>query len=220
MVATASVETQRSAAVKPAVSFLDPRLPDAFWAQCSPCAVSGCWLWLGKCDRRGTPFFWFDSRRYSSRRLAYTALVGSVLSGNVISTCQTDGCCNPAHARLKMSAAERAEHDKQYMRSWYRRKPLRYKAYGVSKKYGITLDHVAEMRQRQGGGCAICSVRLSDEHNKADTLHIDHDHDSGSIRGLLCSCCNTGLGHFSDRPDLLSRAISYLCRHNVEAEGE
>jgi len=41
-------------------------------------------------------------------------------------------------------------------------------------------------------------------------LHVDHDHITGALRGLLCSACNTGLGFFRDHPELLKRAIEYL----------
>ncbi len=44
------------------------------------------------------------------------------------------------------------------------------------------------------------------------TPHIDHDHSTGKVRGLLCSCCNTGIGMFKDNPDVLDRAAFYLVR--------
>lgn len=55
--------------------------------------------------------------------------------------------------------------------------------------------------------CMICSGI-----NKGKELHIDHDHISGSVRGLLCTKCNTGLGLFNDNEELLRRAIEYLRR--------
>ena len=60
--------------------------------------------------------------------------------------------------------------------------------------------------QRQYGLCAICS------NPAQQTLHMDHDHETGVLRGLLCSTCNTGLGMFKDDVDLLHRAALYLNR--------
>jgi hypothetical protein len=58
------------------------------------------------------------------------------------------------------------------------------------------------MHEAAGGVCQICG---DDER-----LGVDHCHASGRLRGLLCSRCNTGLGMFRDRPELLAEAIEYL----------
>lgn len=57
------------------------------------------------------------------------------------------------------------------------------------------------------GDCHICSDPL--ERDGKNT-HVDHCHDSGRIRGLLCQRCNQGLGHFRDNPSLLEAAVKYL----------
>ncbi|MCW2679741.1 MAG: phage endonuclease [Frankiales bacterium] len=56
----------------------------------------------------------------------------------------------------------------------------------------------------QGGVCALCRERAPQ--------HVDHDHMTGQVRGVLCSCCNQGLGNFRDRADVLRTAIDYLER--------
>lgn len=71
------------------------------------------------------------------------------------------------------------------------------------KKYGITVQQYKEMFQRQGGGCKICG-------QPASRLHVDHDHTTEAVRGLLCSNCNRGLGCFLDDPQLLEKASWYL----------
>lgn len=53
--------------------------------------------------------------------------------------------------------------------------------------------------------CAICG--------STSELHIDHSHESGSIRELLCMQCNTGLGNFKENPEILQKAIDYLTKH-------
>ena len=74
------------------------------------------------------------------------------------------------------------------------------------KLYGITLEQYAGMVEAQEGGCAICGVRDSDDV----ALGVDHDHKTKAIRGVLCSGCNAGLGHFRDNVERLERAIAYL----------
>lgn len=71
--------------------------------------------------------------------------------------------------------------------------------------YGITLAEFDDLWIEQGGMCAICK---QPDHN--DKLHVDHNHLTGKIRGLLCHHCNSGLGLFRDSPNILNGAIEYL----------
>jgi len=68
------------------------------------------------------------------------------------------------------------------------------------------------MECAQGGVCAICGG-INDND---DALSVDHDHETGRIRGLLCSKCNKGLGSFNDDPELLRKAIAYLEREHID----
>lgn len=70
--------------------------------------------------------------------------------------------------------------------------------------YGVTPENYSRLLVLQNGRCAIC-------RNKAK-LYIDHCHSTGKIRGLLCSMCNLGLGHFKDSPDIMNTAIEYLVK--------
>lgn len=71
-------------------------------------------------------------------------------------------------------------------------------------KYDLTIEEFDAMREAQGFACAICR-ELFDR-----TPHVDHDHETGAVRGLLCSSCNTGLGHFKDDPVRIAAAAVYL----------
>ena len=74
------------------------------------------------------------------------------------------------------------------------------------RTFGISVDDFDAMLEAQGGRCAICRTRPEREAS----LHVDHCHDSGRIRGILCLNCNQGVGTFGDDPALLERAASYL----------
>lgn len=70
--------------------------------------------------------------------------------------------------------------------------------------YGITLDDYNKLFEKQGGQCAICSK------TQERTLHVDHCHSSGRVRGLLCQKCNMAIGLLHDSVDLLKKAVKYL----------
>lgn len=74
--------------------------------------------------------------------------------------------------------------------------------YHLKHRYGLTAAQVDEMIDQQGGVCALCRQRTP--------THVDHDHGSGAVRGVLCSGCNQGLGNFRDDTAALRRAITYL----------
>lgn len=71
--------------------------------------------------------------------------------------------------------------------------------------FGITLDQYNELLQKQDGCCALCGNPPTTRR-----LAVDHDHQTGRIRGLLCGWCNRALGLFRDDPALLTKAIGYL----------
>lgn len=81
-------------------------------------------------------------------------------------------------------------------------------------KFNISLDDYNKMASFQGGLCAICAEPEKAKHWKIKTkpkaLAVDHCHETGAIRGLLCHYCNAGLGHFRDDVLLMGRALEYL----------
>lgn len=68
--------------------------------------------------------------------------------------------------------------------------------------YGLTEKEWAELLCKQGGKCPICEKSAPD--------HVDHDHKTGKIRGLLCGQCNVALGMLKDSPRAALRAAKYL----------
>lgn len=74
----------------------------------------------------------------------------------------------------------------------------------LTKQYGISESEVTELIVQQNGQCEICKEDISAKR------HIDHNHASGEIRGLLCSSCNRALGYFKDSPLIVKNAYQYL----------
>jgi Recombination endonuclease VII. len=73
-------------------------------------------------------------------------------------------------------------------------------------KYKVSLEWLEAMLAAQGGACAICKSRFTDDNRAC----VDHDHLTGKIRGFLCRRCNSAIGFFKDSSDLLRLAKSYI----------
>lgn len=78
----------------------------------------------------------------------------------------------------------------------------------LRRTFGISLADYVLMLAAQGGVCAIC--KRPETRKRRAYLAVDHDHETGRVRGLLCSACNAGMGHFDDSPRLLVAAAQYL----------
>lgn len=78
-------------------------------------------------------------------------------------------------------------------------------------RFGITLAEAEQMLADQDGRCTICREPIKDA--RGYNPHVDHDHVTGKVRGILCFHCNAGLGQFHDDCALLQAAIEYLRGH-------
>lgn len=76
-------------------------------------------------------------------------------------------------------------------------------------RYGIEAADYEAMLDAQDGGCAICGATTP---GGVGTFHVDHCHDTGAVRGLLCSACNIGIGNLGDSAERLLIAADYLTR--------
>jgi len=85
-----------------------------------------------------------------------------------------------------------------------RKRALRDQYY--RRTFGVSADEFDALLEAQGGGCAICGTRPE----RAASLHLDHCHETGAIRGILCLSCNQALGKFREDPALLEKAARYL----------
>jgi len=104
------------------------------------------------------------------------------------------GCpaCHERHSILQRKFSS-ANGNRGFRKGHYRR------------TYGITEEIVAWHMEAQGSACAICARPF-----EGRSPHVDHDHQTGQFRGLLCGGCNRGLGQFNEDITSLRRAIAYL----------
>src|SRR5688572_7331654 len=106
-------------------------------------------------------------------------------------------CCRKRTQRMATAAWNRANLERA--RATQRKIDLR-------RLYGITPEAYDEKFAAQDGVCAICKSECATGRR----LAVDHDHETNAVRGLLCSRCNNGIGHFDDQLPLLEAAIEYL----------
>jgi len=78
----------------------------------------------------------------------------------------------------------------------------------LQRDHDITVDQYDEILASQGGKCAICGT--TDPGGRGNRYHVDHCHETGSIRGLLCHMCNKTLGNFGDNISGIMRVVKYL----------
>ncbi len=109
---------------------------------------------------------------------------------NRASTTGYGGYCKPCH-----NAKGKATYERLYGST---------REYHLRRRYGITGTDFDEMVEAQGGTCAVCDQKPE---------HVDHDHETGMVRGILCFNCNQALGNVRDDPAVLQGLIDYLGRH-------
>lgn len=95
------------------------------------------------------------------------------------------------------------------VREWKRDNRELMRERKLIERYGINIQDYDAILDMQGGGCAICGSETPKRKNSVH-LVVDHCHETGVIRGLLCYKCNVGLGSFEDNIDWLKRAIEYV----------
>ena len=100
--------------------------------------------------------------------------------------------CNPCNVKISLKCDD----------------PVRRKNNYYLREYGLTTKDVDAMRAKQNFCCAVCGIHETKATN--GSLHVDHAHDTGKVRGLLCLFCNTVLGKVNDDPVILEKMIGYL----------
>jgi recombination endonuclease VII len=107
----------------------------------------------------------------------------------------------------------------EWQRNYRRTRPKEYwkdkdRRYAIKKRYGVTLESIREMDLAQGGRCAVCSGDPAEINKTAHhrVLHVDHNHATGRVRGLLCNPCNRAIGFVRDNPEIARKLADYLER--------
>ena len=103
-------------------------------------------------------------------------------------------------------ARERKDYQKKYHAENREVINERSRRHHFLHRYGISKEEAAELVERCCSRCQICGTVLS----KDNPPHIDHNHHTGTVRGVLCRCCNSGLGLFKDDPAILKKALDYV----------
>ena len=118
--------------------------------------------------------------------------------------------------RLVQEARDKRAKDpnkhKGYVYKWKSRNPDRERIRNLAQ-FGLTIEDYDAMYTKQGGVCAICQQpETSSRNGKVYRLAVDHDHNTGKVRGLLCFKCNSAMGSFEKRGVPLEKVIQFLER--------
>tara|TARA_R110002153_G_scaffold74070_1_gene192876 strand:+ start:1468 stop:1848 length:381 start_codon:yes stop_codon:yes gene_type:complete len=111
-------------------------------------------------------------------------------------------------AYMKEYREKNKEKAREQNKEWRENNKERNRCTKLQRDFGITQADFLEMSEKQGHVCAIC--KQPETSKKKKNLSVDHNHDTGVVRGLLCNGCNTALGLFKDDAANLAKAIFYL----------
>jgi len=115
---------------------------------------------------------------------------------------------------VREDKAKTPEKYRKWQSDHYKRNPSGYLDRTIAGRLKVNIDSYKQMFVDQNNKCAICNQEeIRQFKGKQMRLCLDHDHETGQIRQLLCHDCNTGIGKFKDTPELLLMAVDYLIKH-------
>lgn len=99
----------------------------------------------------------------------------------------------------------------EYMRQYRLENPDRFRVAEL-KRYGLTLEDYQALLEAQKGVCAVCHQpeTRKTKAGKVAPLHVDHDHQTGQVRSLLCHRCNMALGYVREDPEVARALVAYI----------
>lgn len=110
----------------------------------------------------------------------------------------------------KAYRAKNRERLNAYDREYGKKNPSRAAERKMLSKYGVGLEWYGKTLKEQGGCCAIC--RGSEPGQGRSRFYVDHDHQTGQVRGLLCNLCNSMIGYAREQEVILRSGIDYLAK--------
>ena len=116
-------------------------------------------------------------------------------------------CLDCAKANRKINYAKNPKHEKRKLTEYYKANKEQFRSYSLKSLYDLSAETYKEMLAQQNSSCKICKTH---ENNLKRKLFVDHCHETGKVRGLLCQSCNTMLGNAKDNVLVLQSAINYL----------
>lgn len=182
-------------------------------------AVAGSFKGVRKNSKTGAytryMYIRFGGYEVTASRMAWLLFYGKFPKGNILFLDD-----DPANLRIANLKEARFKTNK-FMKDGRARYQSSHEAqrhYGLKRYYGMTLAEYTDKAVAQNGVCAVCAKpERAVMHGKVKPLSVDHNHDTGIIRDLLCSTCNHMLGHCFEDRDILLEAVKYLDKHNGAA---
>ncbi len=97
--------------------------------------------------------------------------------------------------------------NRQRNKKYRKAKPDRFAVYHIRKNYKVSLEEAERLFEQKEKGCEVCKVQ--------GPMHIDHDHKTGAVRGILCHGCNLAFGHAKESPEILRALADYAEKHQL-----
>lgn len=147
-------------------------------------------------------------KEIKSRKEFHTRIKGTDL---VVTYCRL--CANKRQTEWRRNNIEKTrERWRKDSAKRRKEKPDLVKSYHFRSAYGLEWDEYQSMIEGQNNKCAICE-QGPENKSRWNKLFVDHCHDTGKVRKLLCGQCNAGLGNFQENKEFLNKAIEYLDEH-------
>lgn len=183
----------------------DKSKKDGLNAYCRPCAVAKQAALLLKPNARNDAK---DGMKYC-QRCKETKPVAE-FSNSTKTFDKLDRRCKTCNYELHNAwRLKNLDHAKEQQKAWRDANPQRVKDFERRRSYGVPPGWYAETLAAQGGGCAACGTAVPG--GRGD-FHVDHCHDSGKVRGLLCANCNLAVGHVRNNPEIAEALKQYIIR--------
>ena len=110
----------------------------------------------------------------------------------------------PYRSTTKFCSSTCQDKDRYYRNQEKRREDV------FKRKYGITFAQRDAMYAEQEGKCKVCETHMTWDHRKDNTVHVDHCHTTGEVKGLLCARCNQAAGLLGENPEITAKLTAYL----------